>query len=111
MLDSLDIKKELLRRLRNANRGMYLITDPVYGTIWKLYVYPSSTISCKIPHWTFEWNPFAHDPDQMPLLTVTSPTGIKTVIQHNSGKPYNERQFADYVENTLNTGVAEKVGE
>ena len=111
MIDTPTIIKEFRRRFRTANRGMYIVSDPAYGAIWTLAVYPSATISCEIPHWTFEWNPFAHDPADMPLLTVTSPTGIKTVIQHNSGKPYNVRQFADYVENTIKTGVAEKVGE
>ena len=111
MIDSLNIIKEFRRRFRAANRGIFMVTDPAYGSIWKITVYPSATISCEIPHWTFEWNPFAHEPDKLPLLTVTSPTGIKTVIQHNSGKPYDVRQFADYVENIIKTGVAEKVGE
>lgn len=109
MIDTPNIIKEFRSRFRAENRGMFIRTDPVYGSIWTLTVYPTATISCEIPHWTFEWNPFANDPDHIPLLTATSPNGIKTVIQHNSGKPYDIIQFADYVENAVKTGVAEEV--
>ena len=106
MIDTLAITGALRERFRGTRHGIFLYTDPAYGSIWTLTVYPDETMRSDIPHWTFTWNPFAIEGETVPLLTATSPDGKVTRVEHNGGSPYNVRQFADYVENAVK-GTAE----
>lgn len=105
MIDTPNLVKVLRKQFSGTNNGFCLRTDPAYGSIWTIAVYPQKLLKCDIPHWEFQWNPFAHEFERIPLLVVTSPEGIKSTIAHNSGSPYNIRQFVECIYNTVNTGT------